>query len=82
MAGLPVLCCVPASAGDDFHEFAFLYAALHELDFTIGLGKQRVVLAASHIPAGMKMRAPLPDKDVAGQHAFATVALDTKSFRL
>ena len=81
MAGLPVCCCLPASASNDFDELALLRTALDELDFSIGLGKQGVVLAATHVPAGMEMRAPLPDKDVASQHDFAAIALDAESFR-
>lgn len=82
MAGLAVSCCLPASTGDNFDELAFLRTALDKLDLSIGLGKQGVVLAATHVSAGMKMRAPLPDKDVASQHSFAAIALDAESFRL
>ena len=75
MAGLAFSYCVTASAGDDFDELAFLRTALHELYHTIGLGKQGVILAATHVSAGVEVRAPLPDDDITGQYRFTAVTL-------
>ncbi len=44
------------------------------------LREQRVVATDTDIDAGMKLRTPLPDDDVAGQNLLAAKALDAQAF--
>ena len=65
------------SVGDDVDQLAATAAT--ELDPTISGGKQRVITPATHILAGVELRAPLTDDDAAGGHLATVVDLDSQT---
>ncbi|POR05665.1 hypothetical protein AU468_00375 [Alkalispirochaeta sphaeroplastigenens] len=53
-----------------------------EFDPSVGLGKESVVLSASHIVTGMNLGAPLANNDATSSNKLATKLLDSQALRV
>lgn len=68
-------------AGHNHYERT-VFAALAELHFTINEGKQRMVLAHTHVSAGVVLGTALTHDDVASYQRLAAENFNAETFRM
>jgi hypothetical protein len=68
-------------SGDNAYEFAILGAFYLKHHLTIGSGEEGVVMATTHVFAGVKAGTTLTHDDVTGDNLLTTEYLHAKAFR-